>query len=95
MPPCDARRVQGRPTCGRTGGGGVSAATSHRLLLGWSTLDHSGKRPREASEAGLGGVPLSDGNSGRIHASVRGLRKPWATGVKPWQRQRAPQQPFG
>ena len=58
-------------------------------------LDRSGNRPREASEAGLGGVTLSDGNSGRLHASVRGLRKAWATGVKPWQRQRAPQQPFG
>ena len=28
MPPCDARRAQGRPTCGRTGGGGVSAVSS-------------------------------------------------------------------
>jgi hypothetical protein len=62
----------------------LEAAVSLPPRLGcfWGgPLDHSGKRPREASGAGLGGVPLSDGNSGRPHASVRGLRKPWATGV--------------
>eukprot|EP01046_Picozoa_sp_COSAG06_P050541 COSAG06_NODE_8031_length_2293_cov_10.722425_3_plen_94_part_00 len=93
MPPCDARRAQGRPTCGRTGGGGVSAVSSVAFGVVHSTTPETGleRHPKQA----LGGVSLSDGNSGRLHASVRGLRKPWATGVKPWQRQRTPQQPFG
>ena len=50
MPPCDAHRAQGRPTCGRTGGGGVSAVSSVAFGAVRSTTPEKGleRHPEQA-----------------------------------------------
>eukprot|EP01046_Picozoa_sp_COSAG06_P050540 COSAG06_NODE_8031_length_2293_cov_10.722425_2_plen_68_part_00 len=50
MPPCDARRAQGRPTCGHTGGGGVSAVSSVAFGVVRSTTPETGleRHPKQA-----------------------------------------------
>ena len=70
MPPCDARRAQGRPTCGRTGGGGVSAVSSVAFGVVRSTTPQKGleRHPEQAWAASRyptatrgGSTPLEGG----------------------------------